>query len=85
MRLLEFAGSSGVAWGREGEEREREGEGGRERERAQNFITQGLRFFGICLFLQPVLANLHANTYTTPLRTLTTIITMMKMTIMIYW
>ena len=41
-----------------------------------------IEILGIGLFLQSVLAN---HTYTTTVGTLTTIITMMKMTMIIYW
>ena len=49
---------------------EREGrEGGRERERERTQKSElyysRIEILGICLFLQSVLANLHANTYTT--------------------
>ena len=47
----------------------------RERERTQNseLYYSRIEILGICLFLQSVLANLHASTYTTTVRTLTTI------------
>ena len=74
----------------EGERGEGErGEGGRRRRRRRRENSElyysRIEVLGICLFLQSVLANLHANTYTTTVRTLTTIITMMKMTMIIYW
>ena len=73
-------------------ERERERERARarekesEREGGQNseLYYSKTEILGICLFLQSVLANLHANTYTTTIRTLTTII-IMKMAMIIYW
>ena len=45
-------------------------------ERTQNseLYYSRIEILGICLFLQSVLANLHANTYTTTLSTLTTMI-----------
>ena len=68
----------------------REGGGGRERDLTEKTHNSELYYsrieiLSICLFLQSVLANLQANTYTTTVRTLTTIITMMKMTMIIYW
>ena len=52
-------------------------EGERDRElRTQNseLYYSRIKILGICLFLQSVLANLHANTYETTLSTLTTMI-----------
>ena len=51
------------------------GKKGREREKTQNseLYYSRIEILGICLFLQSVLANLHASTYTTTVRTLTTI------------
>ena len=42
-----------------------------------------IEILGICLFLQSVLANLHASTYKKTVRTYHN--TMMKMTMIIYW
>ena len=49
---------------------------GGERERTQNseLYYSRIEILGICLFLQFVLANLHANTYTRTVRISTTII-----------
>ena len=59
--------------------------GGRgERENSELDYSR-IEILGIYLFLQSVLSNLHANTYTTTVRTLTTIITMMRMTMVINW
>ena len=52
------------------------GRGERERENSELDYSR-IEILGIDLFLQSVLSNLHANTYTTTVRTLTTIITMM--------
>ena len=65
------------------QEGEQEGERrrGRERRRTTTRRTQNLELYhsrieilGICLFLQSAPANLHAITYTTTVRTLTTMI-----------
>ena len=69
---------------------ERRKENGREEtetERTQNseLYYSRIKILGICLFLQSVLANLRANTYTTTVRTLIILITMMKVTMIIYW
>ena len=55
---------------------ERVSERERVRDRTQNseLYYSRIEILGICLFLQSVLANLHANTYTTTLSTLTTMI-----------
>ena len=78
-----------VRVGRGGGRSERASERARERERERTqhseLYNSRIEISGIYLFLQYVFANLHANTYTTTVRTLTTIITMMKMTMIIYW
>ena len=68
--------------------REIERDRGRDRDRENSELRTLLlkdRDFRYCLFLHSVLANLHANTYTTTVRALTTIITLMKMIMTIYW
>ena len=50
------------------------------RSQTSDLYYSRIEILGIFLFLQSVLANLHANTYTTIVRTLTTIIAMIKMT-----
>ena len=77
----------------EGETEEDERGSWREREvtetetRTQNskLNYSKIEILGICLFLQFVLPSVHANTYTTTVRTLTTIMIIMKMTLMIHW
>ena len=67
-------------------EREREGQRERKRERENSELYYPrIDILAICLFLHSVLANLHANTYKTTVRTLTTVITMMKITTITHW
>ena len=64
----------------------REREGGEwegERENSELYYTR-IETLSICLFLQSVLANLHVNTYKITLRTLTTVITAMMMTMCVW-
>ena len=53
--------------------------GGWERTQYSELYYLRIQILGICLFLQSVLANLHASMYRTTVRTLTTIITMTEM------
>ena len=69
--------------GRRASERARERK--RERENSELYHSR-IEILGGCLFLQYVLANLHANTYTTTAsKHVDYHDTMMKVTMIIYW